>query len=137
MVAKFNICLFLMKAIVTEMFWESHCIVLTVPSIYNYLFPANISCFLGRRLQRNNFFEDVFSVTIFRLSKVSWRRSQDLFARRLLQDVLQLYIEDVLEDKKRSTEDVLKIMCKTQIIVWNGLNKTCCFLTSGVRIFTL
>ena len=55
MVAKVNICLFLMKAIVTEMFWESHCIVLTVPSIYNYLFPANISCFLGRRLQRNNF----------------------------------------------------------------------------------
>ena len=91
-----------------------------VISRYVHVLPANISCF-PRRL------EDVFSIIIFCLPrrledvfkmpsrricnapsknvfKTSSRRLQDVFARRLLQDVFKKMscncLEDVLEHKK-------------------------------------
>ena len=85
--------------------------------------PANISCF-PRRLQ------DVFSVTLFVFQdvlKASWRRLQDIFAKRLpktssrrfqdvfktssktcLQDVLQLCLQDVFKTSWKTKNVTLK-----------------------------
>ena len=80
--------------------------------------------------------EDVFSVTIFRLSrrledvlKTSWRRLAKTFWRRLeevlktsLEEVLQTRLEDVLEDEEllrwRLPQDVFKRSWKIRNVYW-------------------
>ena len=117
--AKFSGYYFYMKTSI----WRDFQIYISVPLSSN---PANISCFL-RRLQ------DLF--------KTSSRRLQDIF-KTCLQDVLQLYLQDVFKTSWKTnkcyTEDVLKTssrclqyvftktnVCWEELVHWSKLKSKC------------